>query len=208
MQLDALRLPQCCRMWPETKGASGMARAHETIRIPRLRAFAAAVGTLVLIGIMVFLQRYRGADRTAMVLSVLGGAGLCLVVGLSWFQRRFSGRVMTRLTLWGIGLRSGAVAGACNSGVSVVLLALRWAIDQQASPFGDHFLPAFLHALAALGMHTARGFPAYAAAGAVVGGLVGLTVAEAIGISAERIPSAAPAAPADGEPFQPSKVEG
>jgi hypothetical protein len=181
-----------------------MARAHETIRIPRLRAFAAAVGTLVLIGIMVFLQRYRGADRTAMVLSVLGGAGLCLVVGLIWFQCRFSGRVMTRLTLWGIGLRSGAVAGACNSAVSVVLLALRWTIDQQAGPAGDQFFPAFLHALAALGMHTARGFPAYAATGAVVGALVGLVIAEAIGISAERIPSAAPAG---GEPLQPSKVE-
>ena len=184
-----------------------MARAQETIRIPRLRAFAVAVATLVLIGIMVFLQRYRGADRTAMALSVLGGAGLCLVVGLTWFQCRFSGRVMTRLTLWGIGLRSGAVAGACNSGVSVVLLALRWAIDQQAGPSGDHFFPAFWHALAALGMQTATGFPAYVATGAVVGALVGLVTAEAIGISAERIPSVAPAAQADGESLHPSKVE-
>jgi hypothetical protein len=96
------------------------------------------------------------------------------------------------------------VAGACNSAVSVVLLALRWTIDQQAGPAGDQFFPAFLHALAALGMHTARGFPAYAATGAVVGALVGLVIAEAIGISAERIPSAAPAG---GEPLQPSKVE-
>jgi hypothetical protein len=182
-----------------------MARAHETIRIPRLRAFAAAVAIVVSIGIMVFLQRYRGADLTAMVLSVLGGTGLCLVVGLIWFQCRFSGRVMTRLTLWGIGLRSGAVAGACNSLVSVILLALRWTIDQQAGPSGDHFFPGFLRALAALATHTAGGFLAYAAIGAVAGGLVGLATAEAIGISAERIPSAAPA---DGDPFQPSKAEG
>lgn len=164
-----------------------MGRAQETIRIPRLRAFVAALTSLVVIGLLVFLQRYRGADRTAMALSVLGGAGLCLVVALIWFQRRFSGQVMTRLSLWGIGLRSGAVAGVCNSGVSVVLLAVRWAIDQQAGPAGDLFLPAFLHALAALGVQVAGGFPAYLAAGAVVGALAGLAVAEAIGISSERV---------------------
>ena len=184
-----------------------MARAQETIRIPRLRAFAAAVATLVVIGILVFLQRYRGADRTAMALSVLGGSGLCLVVGLIWFQCRFRGRAMTRLALWGIGVRFGAVAGACNSVVSVVLLALRWAIDQQASPFGDLFFPAFVHALAALGKQTARGFPAYVATGAVVGALIGLAIAEAIGISAERIPAAVPAAPVEGESLHPSSAE-
>ena len=31
-----------------------------------------ALATLVVIGLLVFLQRYRGADRTAMALSVLG----------------------------------------------------------------------------------------------------------------------------------------
>lgn len=164
-----------------------MARAHETIRIPRLRAFVVALATVVVIGLLVFLQRYRGADRTAMALSVLGGAGLCLVVALIWFQRRWSGQVMTRLSLWGIGLRSGAVSGVCTSGVGIVLLALRWAMDQRTAPAGDLFVPAFFHALASLGVETARAFPAYVAAGAVVGALVGVAVAEAIGISAERI---------------------
>ena len=182
-----------------------MARAQETIRIPRLRAFAAAVATVVVIGILVFLQRYRGADRTAMALSVLGGGGLCLVVGLVWFQRRFSGRVMTRLGLWGAGLRIGAIAGACNTAVSVVLLALRWAMDQQASPYGDLLFPSFVHALAALGKQTARGFPAYVATGAVVGALIGLATAEAIGISAERIP--ADLTDGDGKSYHPSNAE-
>ncbi len=184
-----------------------MARAHETIRIPRLLAFVTALATLVVIGLLVFLQRYRGADRTAMALSVLGGAGLCLVAALTWFQRRYSGQVMTRLTLWGIGLRNGAVAGVCNTGVSVVLLALRWAIDRQASPTGVLFLPAFLHALGSLGMEMARAFPAYVAAGAVVGALVGLVVAEAIGISAERIPPTVPPSAADGDAIHPSNIE-
>jgi hypothetical protein len=164
-----------------------MARARETICIPRLRAFVVALATLVTIGLLVFLQRYRGADRTAMALSVLGGAGLCLVIGLIRFQHRWSGRLMTRLSLWGIGLRSGAVAGVCTSGVGVILLALRWAMDQRAAPAGDLFLPAFLHALATLGMEMAPALPAYVAAGAVVGALVGLAVAEIVGMSAERI---------------------
>lgn len=165
-----------------------MARAHETIRIPRLRAFVASLTTLVAIGLLVFLQRYRGADRTAMALSVLGGGGLCLVVALIWFQRRWSGRVMTRLTLWGIGLRSGAVSGVCTSAVGVVLLAVRWAMDQQTGPIAAPFLPAFWRALASLAREMATGLPAFLAAGAVVGGLAGVAVAEVIGISAERIP--------------------
>ena len=174
-----------------------MARARETIRIPRLRAFAVALATLVVIGLLVFLQRYRGADRTAMALSVLGGAGLCLVVALIRFQRRWSGQAMTRLSLWGIGLRSGAVAGVCTSGVGVVLLALRWAMDQRTAPAGEFFVPAFFHALATLGMEMARAFPAYVAAGAVVGALVGLAVAEGIGISAERVAPGPPPSDAD-----------
>jgi len=184
-----------------------MARAHETIRIPRLLAFVTALATLVVIGLLVFLQRYRSADRTAMALSVLGGAGLCLVVALIWFRYRFGGQVMTRLTLWGIGLRSGAVAGVCTSGVGVVLLAVRWAIDQRAGPVGDPFLPAFLRALTALGIEMAGGFPAYVAAGAAVGALVGLAVAEAIGISAERIPPTLPPSAADGDAIHPSNIE-
>lgn len=164
-----------------------MGRAQETIRIPRLRAFVAALTSLVVIGLLVFLHRYRGADRTAMALSVLGGAGLCLVVALIRFQRRWSGRVMTRLGLWGIGLRSGAVAGICTSGIGVVLLAVRWAMEQHSGPMGSPFFPSFLRALAALGLQMATGFPAFIAAGAVVGALAGLGVAELIGISAERV---------------------
>ena len=165
-----------------------MTRSQEVMRIPRLRALVSTLAILVLIGILVFLQRYRGADRTAIALSVLGGAGLCLVAALLRFHWKFSGLVMTRLSLWGIGLRSGAVAGLCTSLVGVVLLAVRWAIDQQAAPAGDLFLPAFLRALVALGTKMAVGFPVYLAVGAVVGALVGLAVAEAVAISAERIP--------------------
>jgi hypothetical protein len=184
-----------------------MARAHECIRIPRLRAFVVALATLVVIGLLVFLQRYRGADRTAMVLSVLGGTGLCLVVALIRFQRRWSGQAMTRRSLWGIGLRSGAVAGICTSGVGVCLLALRWAMDQRVAPGGDLFLPAYFHALVALGVEMARALPAYAAAGAVVGALVGLAVAEAIGISAERIAQEVPPSDADEATLRSPNVE-
>ncbi|HWU41434.1 MAG TPA: hypothetical protein VN203_27580, partial [Candidatus Acidoferrum sp.] len=66
-----------------------MARSQETIRIPRLRALVVALAALVVIGLLVFLQRYRGADRTALALSVLEGAGLCLVIALIRFQRRW-----------------------------------------------------------------------------------------------------------------------
>ncbi len=184
-----------------------MRRAQETIRVPRLRAFATAVAAVVVIGILVLLQRYRGADRTAMALSVLGGGGLSLVAGVAWFQRRFSGHVMTRLGLWVTGASIGAVAGACNCAISIVLLALRWAMDQQASPFGDVFLPAFVHALAALGRQTARGLPAYLAAGAVAGAVVGFITAEAIGITAERVPASAHPAPAEGQAFHPSNAK-
>jgi len=142
-----------------------------------------------------------------MALSVLGGSGFCLVVALIRFQRRWSGRILTRLSLWGIGLRSGSIAGVCTSGVGVVLLALRWAIDLRSAPAGDLFFPAFLHALATLGMQMAPALPAYVAAGAVVGALVGLAVAEAIGISAERIAPELPASRADTEELRSSQVE-
>ena len=163
-----------------------MARGAEIIRIPRLRAVVLALASLVLIGLGVFFRRYRGADRTAMALSVLVGAGICLVMGVSWFQGRFGGEVMPRRRLWGIGARCGALAGACTSGVGIVLLAARWALDQQAWPMGEPLLPAFLRALRALGFEMSAALPAYLAVGAVVGGLCGLGVAEAIGISAER----------------------
>ncbi len=184
-----------------------MARSDELIRIPRLRAVVVALAILVTIGLLVFLQRYRGADRTAMALSLLTGGGLCLVAALAGFQRGFSGRVMTRRDLWRIGLRSGAVAGVCTAGVGVCLLAARWAIDQLAGPAGERFFPAFLRALAALGLEMALGFPAYLAVGAVVGLLAGLLVAEAIGISAERVPSVVPEHAADGKTMHASQME-
>jgi hypothetical protein len=174
-------------------------RSEEVVCIPRLRAVVVSLGILVLIGILVFLQRYRGADRTAIALSILGGAGFCLVVALFRFHCKFSDHVMTRLSLWGIGLRSGAAAGLCATVIGVVLLAVRWAIDQQERPAGDLFLPAFLHALASLGRGMAASFPAYMAVGAVVGALLGLVVAEAIAVSAKRMPPLAPPSEADAE---------
>jgi len=184
-----------------------MARSQETIRIPRLRALVVALAALVVIGLLVFLQRYRGADRTAMALSVLEGAGLCLVIALIRFQRRWSGRIMTRLSLWGIGFRNGAVAGVCTSGVVVLVLALRWAMDQRTAPAGELFWLAFLYALAMLGMEMAPALPMYVAAGAAVGALVGLTVAEAIGISAERVATAPLPSGTNAEDLHASRVE-
>ncbi len=176
-----------------------MARGEERIRIPRLRAVVAALATLVAIGVVVFLRRYRGADRTAMALSLLVGGGLCLVVALTWFQRQCGGGVMTRRDLWGIGLRYGGLAGVGTTGVGIGLLAVRWAIDQQAGPAAEPFIPAFFRALAALGFEMAVGFPAYLAVGAVVGGLAGLVIAEAIGISAARVQTTASVSVRDGE---------
>ncbi len=109
------------------------------------------------------------------------------MVALTWFQRRFGGEVMTRRDLWGTGLRYGALAGVGTSGIGIALLAVRWAIDQQAGPVGEPLFPAFLRALAALGLEMAMGVPAYLAVGAVVGALAGLVIAEAIGISSAGI---------------------
>ena len=50
---------------------------------------------------------------------------------------------------------------------------------------------AFWRALLALGEHLAAGAVAYLATGAMVGALICLFIAEAIGISANRIPAAA-----------------
>jgi hypothetical protein len=167
----------------------------------------AALAVLVMVGLLVFLQRYRGADRTAMALSLLMGGGLCLVVALMWFQARFRATVMTRRRLWGIGLRYGAVAGVFAGGLGIMLLAVRWAIDQLGRPAGELFLPAFLRALEELGLEMARGTPAYLTVGVVVGGLAGLAVAEAIGISAERLPSIAAPSPEGEKAMPPSRNE-
>lgn len=184
-----------------------MSRSKETIRIPRLRAVIAALATLVAIGLVVFLHRYRAADRTALALSLLTGAGLCLVVALALFQLLFSGEPMSRRGLRGIGLRWGAIMGICTSGVSLTLLAVRWAVDERASPVGGHFVQAFLRALGTLGIEMVLGFPAYLAVGAVVGALTGWAVAEAIGISARR-ESPGDVSGADGsEAVRPSRMK-
>jgi high-affinity Fe2+/Pb2+ permease len=62
-----------------------VARGLETIRIPRLQAVVVALASLVIIGFLVFLQRYRGADRTAMALSLLMWLIAFLAVGGEWF---------------------------------------------------------------------------------------------------------------------------
>jgi hypothetical protein len=69
------------------------------------------------------------------------------------------------------------------------------------------FLPAFLRALEALSREMARGAPAYLTVGVVVGGLAGLAVAEAIGISAERLPSIAAPSPEGEKAMPPSRNE-
>jgi hypothetical protein len=160
------------------------------VRIPQLWPTVLILTTPVAIGLGVFLKRYRGTDRTAMALGVLVGVGVCLLLGLAWLQRRFSGTPMSRQSLRWIGFRCGALGGACAGGVGVVLLAARWAIDQLGGPVGEQFFPAFFRALAALWWTTLPGLPAYLAVGVILGGGVGLAVAEAIGACAKRIPGA------------------
>jgi hypothetical protein len=168
------------------------AQAGAVVRIPRLWPVVVLLATPALIGLGVFLKRYRGTDRTAMALAALIGAGLCLVAGLTWFQHRFGGAVLSRQSLRWVGFRWGAVGGACAGGVGVVLLAVRWAIDQLGGPVGERFGPAFLRALSALWWTTLPGLPAYLAVGVVLGVGVGLAVAEAIGACASRIPGVSP----------------
>ena len=106
---------------------------EKLVHIPRLWPIVGLLGMPVAIGLMVFLKRYRGTDRTAMALSLLVAVGLWLVVGLGWFQQRFGGTVMSRRRLRWIGLRCGTVAGVCAGGSGVVLLAIRWS----SHAFGD-----------------------------------------------------------------------
>ncbi len=125
-----------------------------------------------------------------MALAVRVGIGLCLVVGLAWFQRRYGGAAMGRSRLRWIGFRSGAIAGVCAGAVGVILLAVRWAIDQLGGPVGEQFSPAFLRALAALWGELSSGLPAYLGAGVMMGSLFGLATAEAIGACSRRISDA------------------
>ena len=173
-----------------------MRRGDVSVRIPNLWAVMAALCTLVAIGLVVFLQRYRGADRTAMVFGALVAVGLCLLAALAWFQVRFAGRYLTRRELRWLGVQSGGVAGGCTIGVTICLLALRWGIDQAAGPTGDHFLPAFLRALSALAVEMVWGIPLYLGAGALAGILLGFGIAEFIAASARE--GLAPTSPEGG----------
>jgi hypothetical protein len=179
-------------MRDDAAGRTATSRGGTAVRVPRLWPIVGILATPVALGLGVFLRRYRGADRTAMALGVLVGAGICLVVSLAWFQRRFGGTKMDRQRLRWTGFRVGAIAGGCAGGIGVVLLAVRWAIDQLGGPVGEQFGPAFLRALLALWWKTLPGLPAYLAAGIVLGGVLGLGVAEAIGACARRVPSEAP----------------
>jgi len=172
--------------------------SDDVIRVPRLWAVVGILTTPAAIGLLVFLRRYRGADRTAMALGVLVGIGLCAAAGLAWFQRRFGGTEMSRRRLQWIGFRCGAVAGVCAGAVAVILLAIRWAIDQMGGPVGEQFIPAFLRALMALWVEMFTGLPAYLAVGIVVGSLLGLGIAEAIGACSRRVPAAS--SPKRGQP--------
>jgi hypothetical protein len=159
-----------------------------TVRVPRLWPIVGILATPVAIGLMVFLRRYRGTDRTAMALAVLVGIGLCLVVGLAWFQRRFGGTELKRQRLRWIGFRCGAIAGVCAGAVGVILLAVRWAIDQLGGPVGEQFGPAFLRAVTALWGELSSGLPAYLGAGVMMGSVFGLIAAEAICACSQRVP--------------------
>jgi uncharacterized membrane protein AbrB (regulator of aidB expression) len=175
-------------MQDEERASAAGPRGGATIRIPQLWPIVAILATPVGLGLGVFLKRYRGTDRTAMALGVLVGAGLCLILGLAWFQRRFGGMPMARHSLRRIGFRCGAFAGLCAGGVGVLLLAARWAMDQLGGPAGERFGPAFVRALVALWWTTLPSLPAYLAVGVVLGAALGLMVAEAVGACAKRIP--------------------
>jgi len=176
-------------MRDDAREATAEVERGAAIRVPTLWPLIVILATPVAIGLGVFLKRYRGTDRTAMVLSVLVGAGLCLILGLAWFQRRFGDTAMSRHRLRRIGFRCGAMAGVCAGGVAVVLLAVRWAIDQLGGPVGEQFLPAFLRAFSALWWTTLPGLPAYLSVGLVLGGVFGLMFAEAVGACAKPIPN-------------------
>lgn len=175
-------------MQHEPRRMAPTAHRAAAVRIPQLWPMVVILATPVAIGLGVFLKRYRGTDRTAMALSALVGSGVCLILGLAWFQRRFGGRIMTRQSLRWVGFRFGAVAGVLAWGAGVALLAARWAIDQLGGPAGERFGPAFLRSFSALWWTTLPGLPAYVATGIVLGAVLGLIIAEAVGACARPAP--------------------
>ena len=113
---------------------------------------------------------------------------------------------MPRRRLWRAGGRYGVIAGIGSILLGVIFLAARWALDQRMSPAAEAFGPGFLTALQDFGQQMVGGAAAFLAAGGVVGGLVGLLVAEVIGITGERLsdePGADPAASGADPPVPP-----
>ncbi len=95
---------------------------------------------------------------------------------------------MSRVRLRWIGVRCGAVAGVSAGAIGVVLLAVRWAIDQMGGPVGELFVPAFYRGLMSLWSELFAGLPSYLAFGVMVGSIFGLGIAEAIGACSQRVP--------------------
>jgi hypothetical protein len=176
-----------------------MPRGVERVRVPGLRAFLVTLAGIVGLGALAFLRRYRSTDRTALALGLLVGGGVCLVLGLAWFQGRYGGSVLQRRQLWRSGIRAGVLAGIGTLLLAVVLLAARWALDQRLSPAAEEFGPGFLTALRAFAQQLSVGAAAYLAAGGALGGLVGLLVGELIGLAGERLPEETTTAAADRE---------
>jgi hypothetical protein len=157
------------------------AERQELVRIVRFWPVLMILVLPVLLGAGVFLRRYRGTDRTAVVLAVLIGIGVATVLGLIWFLMAWGGREATRGQLRWAGFRIGGAAGVLAGPIGVALLGIRWAIDQLGGPVGEQFLPAFLKALAALALELLPGLPAFATLSLVLGALVGVSVGEVIG---------------------------
>src|SRR5512138_117082 len=99
-----------------------MRRSTEVIRAPRVRAVAAVLLALVATGLVVFLRRYRGGDRTAVALSLLSAVGVCLALALLWFQYRVGGRTVAVGCVREAGLRAGLLGGLCMAEMAAVLL--------------------------------------------------------------------------------------
>jgi hypothetical protein len=169
-----------------------MAMNTDRLCVPRLWPVVGILVVLAGIGLGVFLRRYRGADRTALALALLEGIGLCLIPMLAWAQCRLGGRVVSLGSLRWMGFRAGALVGLGAGGVAILLLAIRWGIDQLGGPVSEEFFPAFLRALQALVRETATGLPAYLTVGLVAGSLLGLGAAEICGRCAREAPGESP----------------
>jgi hypothetical protein len=153
---------------------------YEIVRVPCFWPAVAILVTPVLLGVGVFLRRYRGTDRTALALAVLVGIGLALLCGLAWFQAFWGGREVSRTQLRWAGFRIGGIAGLAAGPIALGLLGVRWAIDQLGGPVGEQFLPALMKALGALMLELLSGLPVFAVLSMLLGALAGWGVAEVI----------------------------